>query len=295
MMHMSELSRREFLTGVAAIGLGTILPAAPQRMTIGYAAITWGGDDVKAIEEVSSVGYKGIQLRASVLTRFGDRPAALRELLREHNLTFAVLSSGDLVIDSAVEREQLALHRQHAQFVHDAGGQFIQVIDQRPKGREITTDDYTRLGKLLTTLGQQTETIGIPLVYHHHMNSTGEKPQEIEAILEAADRTHVGLLFDIAHYTQAGGDPVPAIRRYRDWIKVVHLKDVKPATNKQGYEFVELGHGRVDVKGCTAALRDIGFTGWAIVELDRAEPGSTPKVCAVANSNYVTKELGLTL
>lgn len=291
---MSELSRREFLTGVAAIGFGTILPAAPQPMKIGYAAITWGGDDEKAIEEVSSVGYKGIQLRASVLTRYSDRPAALRELLHKHNLTFAVLSSGDLVIDPAVERDQLALHRQHAQFVHEAGGQFIQVIDQRPKGREVTRDDYTRLGKLLTTLGQQTETVGIPLVYHHHMNSTGEKPQEIDAILQAADRKHVGLLFDIAHYQQGGGDPVQAIRRYRDWIKVVHLKDVKPAANQQGYEFVELGHGRVDVKACAAALRDIGFSGWAIVELDRAEPGSTPRECAVANANYVRQELGLT-
>jgi inosose dehydratase len=293
-MHLTELSRREFVTGVAAVGLGAIRPAAQQRMKIGYAAITWGGDDEKAIDDVSSAGYKGIQLRASALTRWGDRPAALKELLQTHNLTFAVLSSGDLVIDPAAEREQLALHRRHAQFVHDTGGEFIQVIDQRPN-RTVTTDDYARLGKLLTILGRETEVVGVPLVYHHHMNSTGEKPQEIDAILKAADPKHVGLLFDIAHYTEGGGDPVRAIRRYRDWIKVVHLKDVKRATNQQGYEFVQLGHGRVDVKGCAAALRDIGFSGWAIVELDRAEPGSTPKECALANAHYVTKELGLTL
>lgn len=294
-MHSTELSRREFLTGVAAVGLGTIRSPAQQRMKIGYAAITWGGDDERAIEDVSSVGYKGIQLRASALTRFGDRPEVLRELLRKHDLTFAVLSSGDLVIDPAVERQQLALHRQHAQFVRDAGGEFIQVIDQRPKGREVTKDDYARVGRLLTALGQQTAGVGVPLVYHHHMNSTGEKPQEIDAILQAADPKHVGLLFDIAHYQQGGGDPVQAIRRYRDWIRVVHLKDVKPATNTQRYEFVELGHGRVDVKGCAAALRDIGFGGWAIVELDRAEPGSTPKACAAANADYVVKTLGLAL
>jgi inosose dehydratase len=293
-MHITELSRRGFLTGVAAVGLGAIRPAAQQRMKIGYAAITWGGDDEQAIEDVSSVGYKGIQLRASALTRWGGRPGALRELLQKHTLAFAVLSSGDLVIDPAAERGQLALHRQHAQFVHDAGGVFIQVIDQRPN-RAVTSADYTRAGRLLTLLGQQTEAVGVPLVYHNHMNSTGEKPEELDAILKAADPKHVGLLFDIAHYQQGGGDPVQAIRRYRDWIKVVHLKDVKPATNNQAYEFVELGHGRVDVKGCAAALRDIGFSGWAIVELDRAEAGSTPKECALANANYVTKDLGLTL
>ena len=69
-MHITEPSRRGFLTGVAAVGLGAIRPAAQQRMKIGYAAITWGGDDEQAIEDVSSVGYKGIQLRASALTRY---------------------------------------------------------------------------------------------------------------------------------------------------------------------------------------------------------------------------------
>ena len=87
------------------------------------------------------------------------------------------------------------------------------------------------------------------------MNSTGEKPQEIAAVLDAADSAHVHLLFDIAHYQQGGGDPVAAIRRYREWIKVVHLKDVKAATNAQGYEFVELGHGtrgRESLCGCAS-------------------------------------------
>ena len=40
----------------------------------------------------------------------------------------------------------------------------------------------------------------------------------------------------------------------------------------------------MDVKGCVAALREIDFEGWAIVELDRPEPGSTPKDCAIANA-----------
>ena len=187
------------------------------------------------------------------------------------------------------------MHVDHAKFVKAAGGQMLQVIDERPKGRAVTAADYTRIGRLLTELGKRTADVGVPLVYHHHMNSTGEKPQEIAAVLDAADRAHVRLLFDIAHYQQGGGDPVAAIRRYREWIKVVHLKDVTPAPNAQGFEFVELGHGKVDVKACATALREIGFDGWAIVELDRPEPGSSPKECAAANADYVVKQLNLSL
>jgi inosose dehydratase len=292
---MNDLTRRDFLAVLGAAGISLRLHGAAPQISVGYAAITWGGDDEKAIEDISAVGYRGIQLRSSVLTTFGDRPQALRDLLNQHHLTFAVLSSGNLVSDPAVEKDQLALHVEHAKFVKAAGGQMLQVIDERPKGRPVTAADYTRVGRLLTELGKRTADVGVPLVYHHHMNSTGEKPQEIAAVLDAADRTHVRLLFDIAHYQQGGGDPVAAIRTYRDWIKIVHLKDVTPASNAQGYEFVELGHGKVDVKACVDALREIGFNGWAIVELDRAEAGSSPKECAVANADYVVKQLNLSL
>jgi inosose dehydratase len=268
------------------------VPAAPPRIRVGYAAITWGGDDNKAMEEIAATGYKGIQLRASVLKLYANRPKALRDVLQRRGLTFAVLSSGNLVGDPAVERDQLALHREHAEFVRDAGGTFLQVIDERPK-RPLTSADYTRMGQLLTKLGRETAAAGVPLVYHHHMNSTGEKPEEIEAILQAADPAYVGLLFDIAHYQQGGGDPVAGIRTYRKWIKAVHLKDVKTVPGAPGYRFVELGRGRVDVKGAVAALREGGFSGWAIVELDQPSAPDTPKSAALANRRYVESQLDL--
>jgi inosose dehydratase len=149
----------------------------------------------------------------------------------------------------------------------------------------------------MTELGKRTADIGVPLVYHHHMNSTGEKPHEVRAVLDAADPRHVRLLFDIAHYQQAGGDPVAAIREYRQWIDVVHLKDVRAggAGRSGGYEFVELGRGRVDLPGVFAALRGIAFDKWAIVELDRVpDPGRTPKESAEINKRYLV-ERGLAL
>jgi sugar phosphate isomerase/epimerase len=52
----------------------------------------------------------------------------------------------------------------------------------------------------------------------------------------------------------------------------------------------------VDVKGCVAALKDIGFDGWAIVELDRVvDTGGSPKASAGANRDYVVNQLGLPL
>jgi inosose dehydratase len=313
------VTRREFLGAVtSALASSSVMSSSVvsgfsrtmdgvASMHVGYAAITWGSAVTQAIDDIAAVGYRGIQLRGEAFAQFGDTPAALRELLGQRGLTFVVLSSGNLSIDPARERDELATHTRHAQFVHDAGGKYLQIIDERPKGRAVTPDDYRRLGRLLTELGKRTADAGVPLVYHHHMNSTGEKPHEVAAVLDAADKKHVRLLFDIAHYQQGGGDPVKAIRQYRDWLEVIHLKDVrdKPsgagapgraAAAGAGYEFVELGRGRVDVPGVLAALRDVGFDKWAIVELDRVpDPGRTAKESAEMNKRYLIEQANQTI
>jgi inosose dehydratase len=313
---MSDYARRAFLAALAALPWSFRLKAeatapvfesplsdargfrlqAEGRIRLGYAAITWGGNDEQAIQDISSVGFKGIQLRASAFDKWGTRPTDLRALLQKGGLAFPVLSSGNLKYQPADRAAQIDLHLAHAAFVRDAGGHFLQVIDEKPKDRPVRPDDYQALADMLNTLGERTNAVGVPLVYHHHMNSTGEPPEAIEAIMKETSASAAGLLFDIAHYQQGGGDPVKAIRRYGKAIKVVHLKDVRPIEAAPGYQWVELGRGRVDVKACVAALKEIGFDGWAIVELDRVvDPGGSPKASAAANRDYVVKELGLAL
>jgi len=235
-----------------------------------------------------------VQLRAGdgLLDRFGDKPAALRELLAAKRLAFPVFSSGNLSIDPAREQEMVDLHTKHAKFVSAAGGRYLQVIDERPK-RAVVADDYKRLGRLLTEVSKRVRDAGATLVYHHHMNSTGEKPQEVAAVLDAADHRVVRLLFDTAHYQQGGGDPVAAIRQYRELIEVLHLKEVRDRPGgSDGYQFVELGRGRVDFKAVFAALNEINFKGWGIVELDRVpDPGRTPKESAEINRRYLVETL----
>ena len=302
------ITRREFIVGIAGASAALrIAPAVPD-VRVGYAAITWRGRDLEAIADIADAGYPGIQLRATIVPEFISRPAALRDELAKRRLTFVALSSGNLRIDPAVEADELGLHTRNARFLRDAGGLYLQVIDERPKGRPIIPDDYTRLGHLMAELGKRTADIGIPLAYHHHMNSLGEKPDEIARIMDAADPRYVKLLLDIAHYQQGGGDPIRAVHQYADRLIVVHVKDVEspigsgrsggpgglPALLDRSYRFVELGLGRVDVKGAFAALADVKFRGWVVVELDAVPDNArTPKESALLNKQYLEREIGL--
>jgi inosose dehydratase len=298
-MKRYRISRRDILAGMGAVAGSVLLRpiallAARAEIKFGYASITWAGKDMQAIDDVASLGYKGIQLRSNILPEFGDKPAALRDILQKHNLTLVALSSGNMTIDPAKEAEDLATHTKNARFVKDAGGLYLQVTDARPK-REIVADDYKRLGKLMTELGKRTADMGIPLGYHNHMNSLGEKPGEVDAILDAADPRYVKLELDVAHYQQGGGDPVKAIDTYAQRLVFLHIKDVvspfnQPGADPKPYEFVELGRGQVDLKNVFAALDRAGFKGWAIIELDRVY-GRTPKEAAAISKQFVETQL----
>ncbi len=234
------------------------------NIQFGYAAITWQGQDRQAIEDVAAVGFKGIQLRTSALPEFGDKPAALKELLAKHRLTMVAFSSGNVRIEPEFEAEDIATHVKHARFVRDVGGKFLQLTDTRPK-RALVAADYQRLGKLMTEIGKRTADIGIPVAYHNHMNNIGERPEEVDRVLDATDPRYVKVLLDIAHYQQGGGDPVRAVRKFSDRILFLHIKDVQsPLPGNTGdpmrsYRFVELGRGTVDIKGVFAALNEVKF------------------------------------
>jgi inosose dehydratase len=127
------------------------------------------------------------------------------------------------------------------------------------------------------------------------MDSIGQPPEAIDAILDASDPNYVYLELDVAHYLEGGGDPAAAIRKYGRRILFMHFKDVKNAPTARGYEWEELGRGRVDFPAVFAALDAIHFRGWGIVELDRVPSGQelSPKEANALSLHYLEHKLGV--
>jgi len=291
------VKRRAFL----ASGLGAGAWAAGWRPTVGrvhaadirfgYAAITWDGNDRQAIDDIAALGFHGVQLRQSAVATWGDRPAELKDLLAERRLALVALSSGVMPLDPAAEEESVAQHVRHARFVREVGGRYLQVLDERPRGRDPVPDDYRRMGRLLSQLGRRTADLGISLGLHNHMGNLSQAPDEVARVLDAADPRFVRLELDTAHYQQAGGDPAAAVRSHAGRLLFLHVKDLEspiPGGGPASYRFVELGRGRVDFKAVFAALAGIGFDGWAVVELDRVpDPARTPKESGAIARRYL--------
>jgi inosose dehydratase len=266
---------------------------APSEIRFGYAAITWNENDEQAIKDISAVGFRGIQLRANLLKEFGNNPKAVADLLNQHHLQFVALSGGGPRGSDYDQEQEITTQIAQAAFLKNAGGLYLQMTDSaRPKDRQPTSADFKKLGRLLTEVGKRTSDLGVTMAYHNHMNTLGQAPEELDAVMDAVDARYVKLLLDVAHFTQGGGDPVKAILKYRERLLFLHIKDVE-STGEGGpgsYRFVELGRGRVDLPGVFAALKEVKFRGWAIVELDSVPDKSrSAKDCAIISKTYIEK------
>lgn len=298
-------SRRDFLLRAGSLATAATLapkhllaaPSASRNIRFGYTAMTWGDAEKQAVDDISDLGYPGIQFRNNAVAEF--KPTELKELLAKHNLTFVALSSGEVDLDARSEAEEIAKHVANAKFVKESGGLYLQVLDKlKSYPRSSSVEECKRLGKLLSKIGEQTADLGIPLGYHNHMNTLGEHPESVDIILESSSPRFVKLQLDTAHAVAGGGDPAKMIEKHRERLLFLHLKDVvdypMSATNtKYPFQWVELGAGKVDIKAVFTALQKVDFTGWAVVELDRVpDAAKTPKQCALTSRDYLERTIG---
>jgi inosose dehydratase len=313
-------SRRDFLAGLASAGALAAMPR-PARASLagplyppmnlsafdvpvhkgdpfvraGCSAITWSDNAKNAIDDIAAAGFAGIQLRAPTIDQYPD-PHALRDLLAERKLTFVALSSGSASLDPSVRQSQLETHVKHAHYAHEAGGHYLQLIASTAKpDQTFTAAEYKLQGQLFTEIGKRIADHGIKLGFHNHMNSVGQPPEAVDAILNESDPNYLFLELDVAHYLQGGGDPAAAIHKYGKRILFMHFKDVKNAPSASGYEWQELGNGRVDFPAVFAALHAVNFRGWGIVELDRVPTGDSrsPKDANSASLRYLREKFGV--
>ena len=287
------MNRRDFiaqaslLTATSMISLETL--AAKSKTKIAYSAITWNGNDLVAIGDIAALGFKGIQLRANTYAPFKDKPQDLKDTLDKNGLQLAMFSSGNVSINDDIS-EDIETHLNHAKFIKALGGNSLQITNNvRPKDRLPTTEELKKYAKNMSEVAKvvKSET-GIQPAYHNHMNQFGETPEEVDIIFTEMNHNYILALLDVAHYTQGGGNPAEAVMKYKDILYATHIKDTKAVDSKSGYQFVELGQGRVDLAGVFTNLDKIKFKGWNIIELDSVPvKGRTALECGQTSKKFL--------
>jgi inosose dehydratase len=141
---------------------------------------------------------------------------------------------------------------------------------------------------------------GLRTVFHHHCGTFIETPEETARLMEMTDTALVGLCLDTGHWYYGGGDPLEALRKYRERAWLIHFKDsdasVAERARAEGWDYLTalrqglfcgLGEGAIDHAAFAADLRDGGYEGWIVVE-NESPPGRVPpKVMARDDRAYL--------
>jgi sugar phosphate isomerase/epimerase len=127
---------------------------------------------------------------------------------------------------------------------------------------------------------------GVKFAFEVHPGQIAFDLISTEMALDALDgREEFGLTFDPSHLHWQGVDPVEFLRRFRERVYHVHIKDTALALNgrasllnsylpqgdpRRGWDFRAPGHGGVDWEAVIRGLNEIGYDGPLAVEFKDA-------------------------
>jgi inosose dehydratase len=289
--------------------------------------IAWANDDDRSIgadiptdrildEAGRQIGFDGIEGGH----RWPDDPEALRVMLARHGLVFVSGWYSCELLTRSVEAEIAACQPHVAKLRHNGCRVMIvaetsNAVHGRP---DVAVNNRPRLdaggmaafGTKLEAFAQYLAGQGLTLVYHHHMGTVVETPEEIDALM-AATGPATYLLFDAGHCAFGGGDPATVLARHVGRVRHFHAKniraDIVARTRAEGWSFLRAvvagaftvpgdQGGAIDFAPLLGTLAQAGYDGWLVIEAEQDPNVRNPllyQTLGLATLKRLARETGL--
>lgn len=269
--------------------------------------IAWSNDDdqtlgahislQQCLKEAAQIGFDGIENGH----KFPWDPVELRAELEPHKLGFVSAWYSLNLLTQSVEDEKRAIqpHLDRLKAMECTvciaceTSNAIHGDDTKPLSQSpvLPDADWVEFGAKVEAIAAFTAAQGLPLVYHHHMGTIVETPDEIDRFM-ANTGPHTRLLFDTGHCYFGGGDPAAVLERHQDRLAHFHAKNVRPdvmrQVRNQGLSFLEgVRRGVFTVPGdpqggvafapCLAIAAKAGYQGWLVIEAEQDPDQHNPR------------------
>ncbi|NJM84714.1 MAG: myo-inosose-2 dehydratase [Tabrizicola sp.] len=290
--------------------------------------IAWANDDDRSIgahipterildEAGRQIGFDGIENGHRWPQ---DDPEALRALLAGHGLAFVSGWYSTNLLLRSVEEEISAVQGHLAKLKHNGCRVLIVCecsntvhgspdipVNARPR---LTLPEMQSFGAKVEALAAYLASEGVTLVYHHHMGTVVESPEDIDAFM-AATGPHAHLLFDAGHCAFGGGDPQAVLARHLGRVAHFHAKNIRrpvcDRVRREGMSFLQAvragaftvpgdQEGAVDFAPLLHLLAQKGYDGWIVIEAEQDPRLRNPllyQTLGLATLKRLAQETGL--
>lgn len=290
-----------------------------EDVKLGIAPIAWTNDDMpdlgaentfeQCVSEMALAGFTGCE----VGNKYPKDPAVLKAALDLRGLTIANQWFSSFVLTKPMEEVEKDFVAQ-CKFLKAVGANTIGASEQSYsiQGQMHTPvfeckyvmvqKEWERFAKGMNRLGEIANSMGMNLVYHHHMGTVVQTAAEVDKMMAMTDPDKFSLLFDSGHLAYCGEDYVEVLKKHVKRVKHVHLKDIRPDVVRkvkdeklsflQGVRagaFTVPGDGCIDFAPIFDILDNAGYKGWMIVEAEQDPAKANPLEYAIKARDYIRK------
>ena len=261
------------------------------------------------LDEVAAAGYAATELGDG----FPRDPTVLRAALAARGLALPSAWCALRFFEAAVS-EDLEQTRALCALLRDVGAEFVNLADHgtpqslacagQVQEVRLTSSEWDALTDRVVQCAGVAREFGLQPLFHAHAGTRVETRAELEEFLGRVPASEVKLVWDVGHAIYGGVDPIDVVRAHAERVAYIHLKDVDASVlerlrrERLGFMdgvrqrvFTELGRGCLDVPGLLAALREIGYAGWLMIEQDSTwlppprAPASVASTCGRSGSS----------
>lgn len=308
---MSENTRFQFASAPDSWGV------------LDYPGPSWEQSYETMLDEMVQAGYSGSELGPYGF--FPTDPEVLRPQLEKRKLKLLASFVPVKMTDPGASKAVIERIRKVGNLLAALKAPFLVMADDQSPERNafsgraydkgcptLTAEQWKHVGKIVADAEKVANEFGLDLVFHPHVATYVETPEECELFFDATSHTNVGLCLDTGHCVYGYGDSVAEAGKYKDKLRFVHIKDcdlrvlLQARKNKWTFEeaiehkvFTVIGEGNIDFPAFFRTLVKNGYSGWSVVEQDvKFGATSIPPAQSIAASlkylRQVVKELGVT-
>jgi inosose dehydratase len=285
---------------MSAISERFLFASAPDSWgVLDYPGPSWEQSYEKMLDEMVAAGYTGSELGPYGF--FPTDPKVLEPQLLKRKLKLLASFVPVKMTDPAASQAVMERIRKVGNLLATLQAPFLVIADDQSPERNafagrvydqgcptLSAEQWKHVGKIVADAEKVANEYGLDLVFHPHVATYVETPEECERFYDATSHTNVGLCLDTGHCVYGYGDSVKEAEKYRSKLRFVHIKDCNTAAleearrNQWTFEeaiehkvFTVIGQGNIDFPAFFRTLVKNGYSGWSVVEQD-VKFGATP-------------------
>src|SRR5262250_3536499 len=202
-----------------------------------YPGPSWNQSYEKMLDEMVEAGYTGTELGPYGF--FPTDPAVLKPQLEKRKLKLLGSFVPVKMTDPAAGKAAIERIRKVGDLLATLKAPFLVMADDQSPERNaysgrvydkgcptLTAEQWKHVGNVVGDAEKVAQEFGLDLVFHPHVATYVETPEECERFFDMTSHTGIGLCLDTGHCEYGGGNTETEAAKFASVLRFLHIKDV---------------------------------------------------------------------